>query len=56
MEFYTDVKDWLGGYPYEYATADQIVAFCEKRELQTVDVRRVADTNLALNEFVLERP
>jgi SAM-dependent methyltransferase len=29
MEFWTDVKDWLGGWPYEPATLDEVCGFCE---------------------------
>jgi SAM-dependent methyltransferase len=29
MEFLVDVDDWLGGYPYESATSDQVEAFVE---------------------------
>ncbi len=29
MEFWTDVKDWLGGWPYEPATLEEMCAFCE---------------------------
>jgi 2-polyprenyl-3-methyl-5-hydroxy-6-metoxy-1,4-benzoquinol methylase len=55
MAFKTDVIDWLGGYPYEFATADEIVRFCEGRGFAARRVVRVADTNLANNEFVFER-
>jgi SAM-dependent methyltransferase len=30
MEFMTDVRDWLGGYPYEDATIQEVVCFCHK--------------------------
>lgn len=30
MNFWTDVKDWLGGYPYEYASREAITDFCSK--------------------------
>lgn len=30
MEFWTDVKDWLGGWPYEPATQEEICRFCEE--------------------------
>jgi len=30
MSFYYDIVDWLGGYPYEDATVEEIVWFCEK--------------------------
>ena len=26
MDFYYDVIDWVGGYPYEYATREEITA------------------------------
>lgn len=29
MALRTDLVDWLGGYPYEFATVDEIVDFCE---------------------------
>ena len=30
MNFYNDVDDWLGGYPYESATEEEIVTFMAK--------------------------
>lgn len=30
MEFWTDVRDWLGGWPYEPATLEEVVRFCEE--------------------------
>ena len=30
MEFWTDVRDWLGGWPYEPATPAEVTGFCEK--------------------------
>lgn len=30
MEWYLDVRDWVGGYPFEYASADQTEAFVSK--------------------------
>lgn len=30
MALRTDLWDWLGGYPYEYASLDEIVDFCER--------------------------
>ncbi len=29
MNFFTDIKDWLGGYPYEYAGEQQIISYFE---------------------------
>lgn len=31
MNFFTDVHDWLGGYPYESATPREITTFLEQR-------------------------
>jgi SAM-dependent methyltransferase len=41
MNTYHDLVDWLGGLPYEVATADEIVSFCEARgfKLKRVDDR-----------------
>ena len=27
MDFMTDVRDWLGGYPYEFASTDEVINF-----------------------------
>jgi SAM-dependent methyltransferase len=34
MDFYYDVVDWIGGYPYEYATANEITALLELLNFQ----------------------
>jgi len=28
MEFWTDIRDWLGGWPYEPATPEEVTSFC----------------------------
>lgn len=39
MAFWTDVRDWLGGWPYEPATAEEVTGFCERTlGLSTVKV------------------
>ena len=38
MNFYSDVKDWLGGFPYEYATVEEIASFVEKFDFETKEV------------------
>jgi 2-polyprenyl-6-hydroxyphenyl methylase/3-demethylubiquinone-9 3-methyltransferase len=30
MAFWTDIRDWLGGWPYEPATPEEVTAFCTK--------------------------
>jgi 2-polyprenyl-6-hydroxyphenyl methylase/3-demethylubiquinone-9 3-methyltransferase len=57
MAFKTDVKDWLGGYPYEFSTAERLVEFCEGRcGLKAVKVNAVPPKDLANHELVFERP
>lgn len=41
MDWWRDIVDWVGGYPYEVATPGQVFAFCASRgfhlgELETV--------------------
>ncbi len=51
MDFWYDVIDWLGGYPYEYARAEDVVEFVEPLgfELEQVAGPR---TSTGCNEFV----
>jgi glycosyltransferase involved in cell wall biosynthesis/SAM-dependent methyltransferase len=56
MALKTDLIDWLGGYPYEYASVDEIVSFCERLGLRSVRVDPVPAKSTANNEFVFERP
>ncbi len=52
MAFMTDVRDWLGGWPYEPATPDEVVDFCRERHgLEPVRVVRGG----ANAEYVLAR-
>ena len=30
MDFMTDIRDWLGGYPYEHASIQEVVQFGHK--------------------------
>lgn len=51
MSWYIDIIDWLGGYPYEFASADEVFLFCKKEfgfeleNLKTVN-------GLANNQFL----
>jgi 2-polyprenyl-3-methyl-5-hydroxy-6-metoxy-1,4-benzoquinol methylase len=31
MSWYVDVTDWMGGYPFEYVSAERVIAFAEAR-------------------------
>ena len=55
MSVLTDVIDWVGGYPYEYATDAEIADFCRTRfGMSMENVVRVS--SLANNEFVFRAP
>jgi 2-polyprenyl-6-hydroxyphenyl methylase/3-demethylubiquinone-9 3-methyltransferase len=56
MALKTDLVDWLGGYPYEYATAGEVVDFCRDRlGLEPVAVRANPPTGTGNNQFVFRR-
>lgn len=54
MNFMVDVVDWVGGYPYEYATRDEITRFVEGLGF---GVKKIipAQVPTGCNEFVFER-
>ena len=40
MEFLTDVRDWLGGWPMEFSSADEVTELCERElGLELVKIR-----------------
>jgi len=52
----TDLIDWLGGYPYEFAAPEEIVEFCERECGMRADkVLSVPTTGIANNQFVFHR-
>ncbi len=54
MSYWTDVRDWLGGYPYEFATVDEIFRFCT-RELSLDMINLRATNTLGTNEFLFAK-
>lgn len=55
MSWMVDIRDWLGGYPYEHATAGEIFRFC--RETLDLTLINLKSTNsLMNNEFLFQRP
>lgn len=60
MEFLTDVRDWLGGWPYEDASVDEVLAFYSAHDFQSVRVRTgEANTEYLFahnSKLVAERP
>lgn len=53
MSRWRDIIDWVGGYPYEVAGADQIVDYYRERGFEPALVKRTK--GLGCNEFVLRR-
>ena len=54
MDFWFDVVDWIGGYPYEYATPEEVVAVVEPCGFTTQRVIP-AQVPTGCNEFVFRR-
>lgn len=50
MSRWHDIIDWVGGYPYEFATADELVAFYRERGFAAKVVRRAG--GLGCHELV----
>ncbi|MSO64498.1 MAG: hypothetical protein EXQ85_01615 [Alphaproteobacteria bacterium] len=54
MSPWRDLLDWLGGYPFEVAKPEAVVAFCRARALSPVRVVTVGGRH-GCNEFVFMR-
>ncbi len=54
MSLRTDIKDWLGGYPYEYADPEEIFTFLKARSY-SLEVMRIHD-GLRANEYTFKAP
>ena len=50
MSYFTDVLDWLGGYPYEVAKPEVIFDFYRARGFELIKLK--TDQSFANNEFV----
>lgn len=53
MSFWYDIFDWMGGYPFEVATPQEIVAFFETRGF--IKQRVVPSPGHGCNQFVFRR-
>lgn len=55
MEWWTNVRDWLGGMPYEYATVEEVTAFMRTHApaFRLVNLYRVRD--LRNNWYLFQR-
>ena len=54
MKFYSDIVDWVGGYPYQYASIEEVCKYFEARGFKTKKVIKTAGFT-GCNEFVFER-
>ena len=54
MSFYYNIVDWVGGYPYEYASVSDMMAWIKDSEFELLETRR-GKTPIACNEFVLRK-
>lgn len=53
MSWAIDIKDWLGGYPYEYASASEIVNFVKKFGFRLKNIK--INNGLLNNEFLFKK-
>jgi SAM-dependent methyltransferase len=54
MHFYTDIVDWVGGYPYEYASTGEVTDFFESRGFKLKKLNKTKGFT-GCNEFVFEK-
>ncbi len=52
MDYWCDIVDWVGGYPYEYATVEEVFGFI-KKEYPAFQLTNIKTTNnLGNNSFM----
>ncbi len=52
----TDLLDWVGGFPYEYATVEEIVDFCAREcGMEAVKTVQLPPRDIGLNRFLFRR-
>ena len=56
MDQITDIKDWLGGYPYEYATFDEVGTFITNlhSNLVLTKCKKLSERSLGNNQFLFK--
>ena len=55
MDPIIDIKDWLGGYPYEYATFEEIIKFIKNQHLNFKLVEYSKTKSMGNNEFLFKK-
>jgi hypothetical protein len=54
MDFFYNVVDWVGGYPYEYASIDETVELMKSKGFDAVKIVS-AKVPTGCNEFVFKK-
>jgi 2-polyprenyl-3-methyl-5-hydroxy-6-metoxy-1,4-benzoquinol methylase len=54
MSWWHDVRDWVGGYPFEVAKPEEVISFCAERDLVLLHLLTVGGA-LGCNEYVFGR-
>jgi 2-polyprenyl-6-hydroxyphenyl methylase/3-demethylubiquinone-9 3-methyltransferase len=55
MSWLVDIRDWLGGWPYEYASVEEIFSFVRDRFGYTLE-NLISTNSLRNNEYLFRRP
>ncbi len=53
MSWYYDVKDWLGGYPYEFASVSEVINYFGQKNILCKKIN--PKDGIGCNEFLLEK-
>ncbi len=53
MSFFTDLQDWLGGYPYEFATIDELINYFGKKGFATIKSK--SSSGLGCHEILFKK-
>jgi len=54
MDYWRDLEDWLGGYPYEYAHPDRVIAFVSDLGFEVTNTI-VGNSFAVVNQYVFRR-
>ncbi|MBN2139319.1 MAG: class I SAM-dependent methyltransferase [Sedimentisphaerales bacterium] len=54
MRFYNDIVDWIGGYPYEYASKKEVAGFFESRGFRLAKFNKTRGWT-GCNEYLFEK-
>tara|TARA_B100001989_G_scaffold3713_1_gene2466 strand:- start:9599 stop:10462 length:864 start_codon:yes stop_codon:yes gene_type:complete len=55
MSYFSDVIDWIGGYPYEFAKGEKIISFIEARGFSLIKSNILSAANYGCNEFLFRK-